>query len=71
MDIPIIGIKRETYRNWFKILIDDNSKDSRLDEDFTPILEQDGYEQDFYNLSGGEKTSISLAYRLSLNTMMH
>ena len=60
----------ETFRNWFKILIDDSSKDSRLDEDFTPILEQDGFEQNFYNLSGGEKTSISLAYRLSLNTMM-
>ena len=41
-----------------------------MDEDFTPILEQDGYEQDFNNLSGGEQTSISLAYRLSLNTMM-
>ena len=60
----------ETYRRWFKILIDDSSKESRLDENFTPILEQDGFEQDFYNLSGGEKTSVSLAYRLSLNTMM-
>ena len=27
----------ETYKNWFKILIDDSSKDSQLDEDFTPI----------------------------------
>jgi len=60
----------ETYRDWFKILIDDTSKDSRLDEDFTPIIEQDGELQDFDNLSGGEKTSVSLAYRLSLNTMM-
>tara|TARA_B100001123_G_C15334160_1_gene1032228 strand:+ start:2980 stop:5070 length:2091 start_codon:yes stop_codon:yes gene_type:complete len=60
----------ETYRRWFKILIEDNSKDSWLAEDFTPILEQDGFEQNFYNLSGGEKTSVSLAYRLSLNTMM-
>ena len=60
----------ETYRRWFKILIDDSSKESRLDENFTPILEQDGFEQDFYNLSGGEQTSVSLAYRLSLNTMM-
>jgi exonuclease SbcC len=60
----------ETYRNWFKILIDDSSKDSRLDEDFTPILEQDGEWQDFNYVSGGEKTSIALAYRLSLNNMM-
>ena len=60
----------QTYRNWFKILIDDSSKDSRLDEDFTPILEQDGEWQDFNYVSGGEKTSIALAYRLSLNNMM-
>ncbi len=60
----------ETYRNWFKILIDDSSKDSQLDEDFTPILEQDGEWQDFNYVSGGEKTSIALAYRLSLNNMM-
>ena len=33
----------ETYRRWFKILIDDSSKESRLDENFTPILEQDGF----------------------------
>tara|TARA_B100001750_G_scaffold136069_1_gene108259 strand:+ start:505 stop:2586 length:2082 start_codon:yes stop_codon:yes gene_type:complete len=69
----LISIQQDfnkTYRKWYNILIDDTSKDSRLDEDFTPILEQDGYEQDFNNLSGGEQTSISLAYRLSLNTMM-
>ena len=60
----------KTYRDWFKILIDDSSKDSRLDEDFTPILEQDGEWQDFNYVSGGEKTSIALAYRLSLNNMM-
>ena len=60
----------ENYRKWFKLLIDDSSKDSRVDENFTPILEQDGFEQDFYNLSGGEKTSISFAYRLTLNEMM-
>ena len=60
----------ENYRKWFKLLIDDSSKDSRVDEKFTPILEQDGFEQDFYNLSGGEKTSISFAYRLTLNEMM-
>ena len=34
------------------------------------ILEQVGFEQDFYNLSGGEKTSISFAYRLTLNEML-
>jgi len=60
----------ETYRKWFRVLIDDPSKESRIDEHFTPIVEQDGYEQNVYYLSGGEITSVSLAYRLTLNMMM-
>ena len=58
------------YQNWFSVLIDDPTKQSRIDEDFSPIVEQDGYEQDVDYLSGGEKTSIALAYRLTLNSMM-
>ena len=60
----------ETYRKWFRVLIDDPSKESRIDENFTPIVEQDGYEQNVYYLSGGEITSVSLAYRLTLNMTM-
>ena len=60
----------ETYRRWYAILIDDSTKESRIDEEFTPIIEQDGYEQDVDYLSGGEKTSIAFAYRLTLNSMM-
>jgi len=60
----------ETYRKWYSILLDDPTKESRIDENFTPIIEQDGYEQDIDYLSGGEKTSIALAYRLTLNSMM-
>ena len=60
----------ETYRKWFRVLIDDPSKESRIDEHFTPIIEQDGYEQNVYYLSGGEITSVSLAYRLTLNMTM-
>jgi exonuclease SbcC len=52
------------------MLVDDPSKESRIDEDFTPIVDQDGYEQDYNYLSGGEKTSLALAYRLSLNTIV-
>ena len=58
------------YQNWFSVLIDDPTKQSRIDEDFSPIVEQDGYEQVVDYLSGGEKTSIALAYRLTLNSMM-
>lgn len=60
----------ETYHRWYSILIDDPTKESRIDENFTPIIEQDGYEQDITFLSGGEKTSVALAYRLTLNSLM-
>jgi len=60
----------ETYQRWYSILIEDPTKETRIDEDFTPIIEQDGYEQDVNFLSGGEKTSIALAYRLTLNSLM-
>ena len=58
------------FQNWFNLLINEPSKTGRIDEAFTPILEQDGYEQEFNYLSGGEKTSIALAYRLSLNNIV-
>jgi exonuclease SbcC len=60
----------ETYRRWYFILIEDPTKESQIDENFTPIVQQDGYEQDVSYLSGGEKTSIALAYRLTLNSLM-
>ena len=60
----------EIYRRWYSILIEDPSKDTRIDENFTPIVEQDGYEQSVDFLSGGEKTGVALAYRLALNTVM-
>jgi exonuclease SbcC len=58
------------FQKWWGMLVEDPSKESRIDEDFTPTVEQDGYEQDYNYLSGGEKTSLALAYRLSLNTIV-
>jgi exonuclease SbcC len=58
------------FQRWFSILIDDPGKEARIDEDFTPIVEQDGYEQEINYLSGGEKTSGALAYRLALNSIV-
>jgi len=60
----------EIYRSWYSILIDDPTKESSIDEDFTPIVSQDGYDQKLDHLSGGEKTSVALAYRLTLNSLM-
>ena len=60
----------EHFRKWFGLLVEDPSKEARVDEDFTPIVEQDGYEQNLRYLSGGEKTSVALAYRLALNSIV-
>ena len=57
----------EKYKELYNILVEDPTKESRIDEDFNPIVEQDGYEQEIGYLSGGEKTSVALAYRLTLN----
>ncbi|MEM3587507.1 MAG: AAA family ATPase, partial [Candidatus Jordarchaeaceae archaeon] len=57
-------------QKWFNILVDDPSKTVRIDEEFTPIIEQDGYEQNINYMSGGEKTSLALVYRLALNNIV-
>lgn len=60
----------EKFRQWFAILVEDTTKDAEIDEEFTPIVRQDGYDQEIQYLSGGEKTSVALAYRLSLNCLV-
>ena len=42
-----------------------------MDEEFTPIVMQNGYETEVGSLSGGEKTSLALAYRLALNKVIN
>ncbi len=54
------------FNEWFSILVPDTFI-VRLDESFTPIIEQQDYELDYAFLSGGERTAIALAYRLALN----
>ncbi|KAF6247187.1 hypothetical protein C6990_05805 [Nitrosopumilus sp. b3] len=68
--LSILQNFNETYTRWYSILIEDPTKESRIDENFTPIVNQDGYDQEIGFLSGGEKTSIALAYRLTLNSLM-
>jgi len=61
----------DLFTEWFNILIDDETINVRLDDDFTPVVEQNGYNVELDNLSGGEKTSCALAYRLSLNKVIN
>ena len=57
------------FKRWFAMLVADPEKEVGVDEDFTPLVTQGGYDQDVRYLSGGERTSVALAYRLSLNLL--
>ena len=57
------------FKRWFAMLVADPEKEVSVDEDFTPTVTQGGYEQDVKYLSGGERTSVALAYRLALNVL--
>jgi DNA repair protein SbcC/Rad50 len=59
------------FKEWFSILVNDGSIKLRLDYDFTPLIEQNGYDNDYLHLSGGEKTAMALAYRLALNQVIN
>lgn len=54
------------FNEWFSILVPDTFL-VHLDEEFTPVIEQQDYQLDYNYLSGGERTSVALAYRLALN----
>ena len=71
MMVNIYSLFNQLFQEWFSILIDDDNIYSRIDDSFTPIIEQNGYEISFVNLSGGEKTSCALAYRLALNRVIN
>jgi exonuclease SbcC len=61
----------DLFRQWFSMLVEDQMVSVRLDDEFTPAVEQNGYEVEIDHLSGGEKTSCSLAYRLALNRVIN
>ena len=59
------------FRQWFSRLVEDDALSTRLDHEFAPIVQQHGYETDVAFLSGGERTAVSLAYRLGLVHTIH
>jgi len=61
----------ELFQKWFNMLMDDENLEVRIDDEFTPVIMQNNYETDITNLSGGEKTSVALAYRLALNKVIN
>ena len=61
----------QLFQEWFSTLIDDENIYAQLDDSFAPSIQQNGYEVSFSELSGGEKTSAALAYRLALNKVIN
>lgn len=61
----------ELLQQWFNTLVEDETLSIRLDDEFTPVIEQNGYETSIENLSGGERTAVALAYRLALNKVIN
>ncbi|MEM1535372.1 MAG: AAA family ATPase [Candidatus Pacearchaeota archaeon] len=57
-------------KKWFCMFVDSNIDVALLD-DFTPLVEENGYQRDYADLSGGERTALALAYRLALNQLIN
>jgi len=61
----------DLFKDWFNILMEEENISVRLDDEFAPIIEQNDYETSIEHLSGGERTSLALAYRLALNKVIN
>jgi DNA repair protein SbcC/Rad50 len=61
----------EHFQRFFTSLVDDPDMVVRVTEDFSPLFEREGFEQDYEALSGGERTSMALAYRFALNSVVN
>ena len=61
----------ESFRSFFETLIDDEQLRADIDTEFTPRVTQQGYDVSIDDLSGGEQTSVALAYRLAMNDVIN
>ncbi len=59
------------FNEWFDVLVENDELDVRVNEKFSPIIEREGYQTSYHRLSGGERTSVALAYRLALNEVVN
>ncbi|HZW85787.1 MAG TPA: hypothetical protein VFE91_07805, partial [Nitrososphaerales archaeon] len=58
------------FQRFFASLVEDPDIFVRVREDFSPVFEREGFEQEYDALSGGERTSVALAYRFALNSVI-
>lgn len=59
------------FQEWFDVMIEDELISAKIDANFTPLVQQNNYDVEIANLSGGEKTALALAYRLALNKVIN
>ena len=59
------------FQKWFSMLIDNESLTIKLDNEFSPLIQQNNYDIDYDYISGGERTAAALAYRLALNQVVN
>lgn len=78
MEIIEKNIMAQVYHNfndifmqWFNMLIEEEIITAKLNDEFAPVVEQNNHKVEIENLSGGEKTALSLAYRLALNKVIN
>ena len=60
------------FKEWFQILVEEGNIEVEISvDDFQPIINVNGYESPFQDLSGGEKSALSLAFRLGLKKIIN
>jgi len=59
------------FQKWFSTLVMDDNMRARVDDNFSVVIEQNGYETEYSFMSGGERTAIALAFRLALNRVIN
>jgi exonuclease SbcC len=59
------------FREWFALMVDDDELQASIGGDFGIALLQNGHDQVYEHLSGGERSAIALAYRLALNRVVN
>jgi len=67
----LYGEFNERFVSTFDTLMADENISVRLNDEFTPIIQQNGYDIELNHLSGGEKTSVALSYRIALNYVIN
>lgn len=59
------------FREWFALMVDGDDLQASIAGNFGVALQQNGHDQLYDHLSGGERTAIALAYRLALNRVVN